>query len=63
MEKRYSKHFIGLCPETDNNEQIRINFIEFPDSHIVGHKALSFDCSVHDKCLNPNECPIFLKNK
>ena len=63
MDKCYSKCFKGVCPQTNKDEQICINFVEFPNSHIVGNKALGFKCLVHNKCLNPNECPIFLKYK
>ena len=60
MEYRYIEEVTGVCPISQEEKTIDVEFLELPDSHFIGRKAMVHYCPDRYQCPKSNECPIYL---
>lgn len=62
MSRKISQRETGICPVTNDDETIIVDFVEINAIGMHGYKKMAFHCNIADEvcCSDPNNCPIFL---
>lgn len=62
MPRHTSENTCGYCPESQDNQDIEVSFVEISASGMQGWKKIDFSCSYEEDhgCSDPKHCPIYL---